>query len=118
MQIIAGPYGMQSPHPYRRPHVELYREVIELAERAEQLGYDGIALTEHSFWYDGYFPSLLPVLSAIAQRTERIMLMTAALVPPPHDSCEGEVEGGGVTTGTGMGSRRRGGNKGYVSVRG
>jgi alkanesulfonate monooxygenase SsuD/methylene tetrahydromethanopterin reductase-like flavin-dependent oxidoreductase (luciferase family) len=85
MEIIVGPYGMQSPHPHRRPHVELYEELITHAQRAEELGFDGIALTEHSFWYDGYCPSLLPTLAAVAQRTERLKLMTGALLLPQHD---------------------------------
>ena len=85
MEIIVGPYGMQSPHPHRRPHVELYEELITHARRAEELGFDGIALTEHSFWYDGYCPSLLPTLAAVAQHTERLKLMTGALLLPQHD---------------------------------
>ncbi len=85
MEIIVGPYGMQSPRPHRRPHVELYEQVIEHAQRAEELGYDGVALTEHSFWYDGYCPSLLPTLAAVAQHTDRIKLVCGALLLPQHD---------------------------------
>jgi alkanesulfonate monooxygenase SsuD/methylene tetrahydromethanopterin reductase-like flavin-dependent oxidoreductase (luciferase family) len=60
----------------------LYRAVIDHAVEAERLGYDGFALTEHHFWYDGYCPSLLPVLAAIAQRTETIRLLPCALLLP------------------------------------
>jgi len=113
MQIIVGPYGMQSPHPYRRPHVELYEELVELAVRAEELGYDGIALTEHSFWYDGYCPSLLPALAAVAQHTKRIKLMTAALLLPQHDPLKvaeeaavvDRLSGGRLILGLGVGYR-------------
>ncbi len=85
MEIIVGPYGMQSPHPHRRPHVDMYDDLITHAQRAEELGFDGIALTEHSFWYDGYCPSLLSPLAAVAQHTERIKLVTGALLLPQHD---------------------------------
>jgi alkanesulfonate monooxygenase SsuD/methylene tetrahydromethanopterin reductase-like flavin-dependent oxidoreductase (luciferase family) len=85
MDVWVGPYGMQSPHPYRRPHADMYADIIEHAVRAEQLGIDGIALTEHSFWYDGYCPSLLPVAAAISQRTERITIACGALLVPQHD---------------------------------
>lgn len=85
MDIVVGPYGMQSPHPYRRPHVDMYDDLVEHAQRAEELGFDGIALTEHSFWYDGYCPALLPALAAVAQHTETIKLMTGALLLPQHD---------------------------------
>jgi alkanesulfonate monooxygenase SsuD/methylene tetrahydromethanopterin reductase-like flavin-dependent oxidoreductase (luciferase family) len=85
MELIVGPYGMQSPHPYRRPHQDLYEDLIEHARRIEALGFDGIGLTEHSFWYDGYCPALLPVLAVLAQHTTRLKLMTAALLLPQHD---------------------------------
>jgi probable F420-dependent oxidoreductase len=62
----------------------MYGEVIRHAIVAEQLGFDAFALTEHHFWYDGYCPSLLPVLAAIARRTQRIRLATCALLLPLH----------------------------------
>ncbi|MCZ7530172.1 MAG: LLM class flavin-dependent oxidoreductase [Acidimicrobiia bacterium] len=113
MEIIVGPYGMQSPHPYRRPHVELYDELIVHAQRAEELGFDGIALTEHSFWYDGYCPSLLPTLAAVSQHTERIKLVTGALLLPQHDPLKvaeeaavvDRLSGGRLVLGMGAGYR-------------
>ncbi len=113
MDIIVGPYGMQSPHPHRRPHVDLYEELIVHAQRAEALGFDGIALTEHSFWYDGYCPSLLPTLAAVAQHTERIKLVTGALLLPQHDPLKvaeeaavvDSLSGGRLVLGMGAGYR-------------
>ena len=113
MEIIVGPYGMQSPHLYRRPHVQLYDELIVHAQRAEELGFDGIALTEHSFWYDGYCPSLLLALAAVAQRTERLKLMTGALLLPQHDPLKvaeeaavvDRLSGGRLVLGLGVGYR-------------
>jgi alkanesulfonate monooxygenase SsuD/methylene tetrahydromethanopterin reductase-like flavin-dependent oxidoreductase (luciferase family) len=85
MQIVVGPYGMQSPHIRRRPHPDMYEDLIVHARRIEELGFDGIALTEHSFWYDGYCPSLLTTLGAVAANTTRLKLVTGALLVPQHD---------------------------------
>ncbi|WP_083536770.1 LLM class flavin-dependent oxidoreductase [Steroidobacter denitrificans] len=85
MDIVIGPYGMQSPHSYRRSHADMYDDLIVHAQKAEELGYDGIAVTEHSFWYDGYCPALLPALASLAVNTTRIKLVTGALLIPQHD---------------------------------
>ncbi len=85
MDIILGPIGMQSPHPYRRSHADMYEDLITYGQKAEEFGYDGIALTEHSFWYDGYCPSLLTALAPVAQHTSRIKLVTGTLLLPQHD---------------------------------
>jgi alkanesulfonate monooxygenase SsuD/methylene tetrahydromethanopterin reductase-like flavin-dependent oxidoreductase (luciferase family) len=63
----------------------MYNEVLRHAVEAERMGFDGFALTEHHFWYDGYCPSLMPVLAAIARRTERITLVPLALLLPLRD---------------------------------
>lgn len=85
MEIVIGPYGMQSPHAYRRSQSDMYEDLIAHAQAAEELGYDGIALTEHSFWYDGYCPSLLTALAPVALNTSRIKLVTGTLLVPQHD---------------------------------
>lgn len=85
MEFWMGIYGMQRPHTWPRSWIRMYREVLEHAAEAERLGYDSFWVTEHHFWYDGYCPSLLPVLAAVAQRTRRIGLGTGALLLPLHD---------------------------------
>lgn len=85
MQFWLGLYGMQSPRTYPRSLPWLYEETIRHAVEAERLGFDGFALTEHHFWYDGYCPALLPVLAAIARRTEAIRLLPFALLMPLRD---------------------------------
>ncbi len=57
---------------------------IELAVAAEDLGFDSCWVSEHHFAPDGYLPSVLPVLAAIAVRTRRIGLGSAAVLAPFH----------------------------------
>src|SRR4051794_41907509 len=68
-----------------RSEVELYRDAVDVAVLAEQLGFDSVWVSEHHFVDDGYLPSLLPVAAAIAARTERVRIGTALLLAPLHD---------------------------------
>jgi len=81
-------YGLLTAqhHPDdRRPVAALYREAIEYGILTEQAGLDSIWTSEHHFVDDGYMPSQLPVLAAIAARTERIRLGTGVLLAPLLD---------------------------------
>lgn len=61
-----------------------YGEVLDQIVAVEELGYDYVLLTEHHFVADGYLPSLMPMLGAIAQRTSRIGIGTHILILPLH----------------------------------
>jgi len=68
-----------------RTIAEEYRKTVDLATVAESVGFDSVWLSEHHGAHDGYFPSLFPVLAAIAGRTTRLRLGTAVLIPALHN---------------------------------
>ena len=67
-----------------RPLVQLYSDLVDLAVEAEQLGFDGIWLSEHHFQDNQWSPSLLPILGAIAARTSTLRIGTNLIVAPYH----------------------------------
>jgi natural product biosynthesis luciferase-like monooxygenase protein len=59
-----------------------YRQALALATRADELGYHHIRTVEHYFrGYGGYSPSPIIFLTAVAQRTQRVRLVTGAVLP-------------------------------------
>ncbi len=85
MKFGLGQFTLQRPPWDTRSFSEIYDEFLRVAVLAEELGFDSIWLAEHHGSWDGYGPSLLPTLSAVASRTERIRLGTAVILAPFHD---------------------------------
>jgi probable F420-dependent oxidoreductase len=75
-------YDFRNPPQWRRSYDQLYRETLEQAAWAEALGFDSIWLSEHHVTDEGYLPSLLPMLAALAMRTHSVRLGTACLLAP------------------------------------
>jgi|SRR5581483_7103979 alkanesulfonate monooxygenase SsuD/methylene tetrahydromethanopterin reductase-like flavin-dependent oxidoreductase (luciferase family) len=73
-------------YEHLRSHEQFYREVLEEAAYAEELGYAGFWVGEHHFQASQrVFPSPQMMLAAIAQRTRRLRLGTGVSVLPVND---------------------------------
>jgi alkanesulfonate monooxygenase SsuD/methylene tetrahydromethanopterin reductase-like flavin-dependent oxidoreductase (luciferase family) len=81
-----GIFSVMDFHPEQQPSAAgFYREMIELAVKAEQWGYDSAWVAEHHFANYGLCPAPPVLLAAIAQKTEHIRLGPAVCVLPFHD---------------------------------
>lgn len=85
MKFGLGQFTLQIPPWDRRDHQRLYADTLELARLAERSGFDSFWLAEHHGGSDGYIPSLLAFLSAVAASTERLHVGTGVLLAPLHD---------------------------------
>src|SRR5437762_8727877 len=66
-------------------HAERYAAALDMAEWADRLGCVSIAVSEHHCSPDGYLPSPLPMLAAMAARTTNVQFMVAALIASFYD---------------------------------
>jgi alkanesulfonate monooxygenase SsuD/methylene tetrahydromethanopterin reductase-like flavin-dependent oxidoreductase (luciferase family) len=67
------------------PTRQLYLAMLEMSSWADDNGFNVIRVSEHHASEDGYCPSPLTALSAIAARTKHARLRAMALVLPLHD---------------------------------
>ena len=111
MKFGLGQFTLQIPPWDTRSPGELYRDTIDVAVRAEEAGFSSIWLAEHHGAADDYNPALLPFLSAVASRTERIELGTAVMLAPFHNPLRiaedaavvDQISGGRLNLGLGLG---------------
>jgi alkanesulfonate monooxygenase SsuD/methylene tetrahydromethanopterin reductase-like flavin-dependent oxidoreductase (luciferase family) len=79
-------FSVNDHHPHLpRTVPQLYEQVMNQCELAEQLGYDTFFCAEHHFHEYGVVPDPAVMLSALAQRTKRIRLGTAISILTFHD---------------------------------
>ena len=64
---------------------ERYAAALDMVEWADALGCVSVGVSEHHGSADGYLPSALPMLAAMAQRSTSARLGIAALLAPFHD---------------------------------
>ena len=111
MKFGLGQFTLQIPPWDKRNHAQLYADTIELAQLAERVGFDSFWLAEHHGASDGYIPALLPFLSAVASKTERLEIGTAVMLAPFHDPLRvaedtavlDNISGGRLNLGLGLG---------------
>jgi alkanesulfonate monooxygenase SsuD/methylene tetrahydromethanopterin reductase-like flavin-dependent oxidoreductase (luciferase family) len=96
--------------PYPLP--DLYRDHLEEAVLAEELGFDCVWVSEHHFSPDCWNPAPFAFLGAIAARTERVRIGTYVLLLPLHNPVRvaedvavlDNISRGRVDLGVGVGS--------------
>src|SRR3990172_7503570 len=77
-------FSMRNPG-LKKPWAQVYGEMLEQAELAEELGFHSIWMSEHHFIDDGYCPSTLIAAAAAAARTKKITIGTRLLLLPLHN---------------------------------
>jgi alkanesulfonate monooxygenase SsuD/methylene tetrahydromethanopterin reductase-like flavin-dependent oxidoreductase (luciferase family) len=78
-------YDFRNPAQWQKPWPDLYAETLEVITWSESAGFKGVWLPEHHGADDGYMPSPMVTLAAIAARTKTINIGTAiALAPLYH----------------------------------
>ena len=74
-------YSCQSPE---REWAAVYRATLEQVREAESLGYASVSVAEHHFLPDGWVPSPMTMLGAIAAVTEDLAIGTNIVILPLH----------------------------------
>lgn len=79
-------FSVNDHHPAQERTIpQLYNEVMEQCELAEELGYDTFFCAEHHFHEYGVVPDPAVMLAALSQRTKKIRLGTAISILTFHD---------------------------------
>jgi probable F420-dependent oxidoreductase len=111
MRFGLGQFTLQLPPWDKRDHAQLYADTLELAELADEGGFNSLWLAEHHGAEDGYVPATLAFLSAVAARTSRLEIGTAVLLAPLHNPLRvaedaavvDNISGGRLSLGLGLG---------------
>ena len=68
--------------PEERPADVYFEECLRMVSQADELGFHHVRIVEHYFHrYGGYSPNPIVFLSAAAQRSRRLKLITGAVLP-------------------------------------
>ena len=94
---------------------DVYKEELELALRADELGFDSIGMVEHHFEDYSFCPDNFVYLSHLAAKTKHAKLMTGAVIIPWNEPLRvaekaallDELSDGRLVLGLGRGLSRR-----------
>ena len=108
-------YDFRNPPQWRRPWDTFYSETLDVVAWTEEAGFAGAWVPEHHMAEDGYMPSPLVALTAMAARTKRMKIGSAiALAPLYHPTRFAEdcavldiISGGRLEMGLAIGYRQR-----------
>ena len=111
MQLVVT-MGIRQLPSNPRPLQDLYKDHLEEAVLAEELGFNNVWASEHHFAEDAWNPSPVTFLAAVAARTERVRVGTYVLLLPFHNPVRvaediavlDNISGGRVDLPVGVGS--------------
>jgi alkanesulfonate monooxygenase SsuD/methylene tetrahydromethanopterin reductase-like flavin-dependent oxidoreductase (luciferase family) len=101
-----------NPAEWREPWPQRYAGILEQIEWIDrETSIDGVYVTEHHFYDDGYIPSTMVMCGAIAARTQRVQIGTNLIQLPLHNAVRlaedalvvDAMSGGRLRLGVGMG---------------
>lgn len=108
-------FDFRNPEPWRRPWETVYGEILDVAAWSETAGFTHAWVPEHHLADDGYMPSPMMALAAMAARTRSIGLGTGIALAPLYapvrfaeDAAVLDIlSGGRLDLGLAIGYRRR-----------
>ncbi len=78
-----GPYDQPEPTPERS--ADFAAQLLDEAAQAERYGFDAVFVPERHARTECMFPSPLPLMAAIAARTNRVKIGTDIMMPPLYN---------------------------------
>jgi alkanesulfonate monooxygenase SsuD/methylene tetrahydromethanopterin reductase-like flavin-dependent oxidoreductase (luciferase family) len=78
-------FDLRNPDLAGTTAADRYAAALDMAAWADRLGCLSITASEHHGSPDGYLPSPLPMVAAMAARTESVRFLVAALIAPFYD---------------------------------
>jgi alkanesulfonate monooxygenase SsuD/methylene tetrahydromethanopterin reductase-like flavin-dependent oxidoreductase (luciferase family) len=83
--LFALRFDLRNPELAGTTMADRYAAAIDMVEWAEGLGCVNVTLSEHHGSPDGYLPSPLTMIAAMAARTTNVSFLVAALIAPFYD---------------------------------
>lgn len=108
-------YDFRNPPQWYRPWTRLYGEILDAIVWSEGAGFSQAWVPEHHMASDGYMPSPLVTMAAIAARTDRIRIGSGIALAPLYNPVRfatdcavlDNLSGGRIDIGLAIGYRKR-----------
>ena len=108
-------YDFRNPPQWHRPWDQLYGEILDVISWSETAGFTEAWVPEHHLANDGYMPSPLMAMSAIAARTSKIRIGSGIALAPLYNPVRFASDcavldifaGGRIDIGLAIGYRKR-----------
>jgi alkanesulfonate monooxygenase SsuD/methylene tetrahydromethanopterin reductase-like flavin-dependent oxidoreductase (luciferase family) len=78
-------FDFRNPAMAATSMADRYEAALDMAQWSDALGCINIGVSEHHGSSDGYLPSPIPMIAAMAARTKNVRFMIAALIAPFYD---------------------------------